>query len=146
MSATAVPTARAVPTRVDLGLLILRVVAGITFAMHGGQKLFVFGLGGITGGFTQMGVPLPTITAPLVTFLELFGGIALVVGLLARLAGLGLACDMLGALLLVHLKNGFFLPQGYEFVLLLLACALAIAAAGAGRYSLDATIAARRGR
>ena len=145
MSATTVPAVRPAPTRVDLGLLILRLVAGTTFAMHGGQKLFVYGLAGITGGFTQMGVPLPAVTAPLVTFLELFGGIALVIGLLARLAGLGLACDMLGAILLVHLKNGFFLPQGSEFALAMLAMSATLVLAGAGDFSLDGLIGRRKG-
>jgi putative oxidoreductase len=146
MTATAVPAPRPAATYVDLGLLILRLVAGLIFAMHGGQKLFVFGLGGVTGAFAQMGAPLPAVTGPLVAFVETFGGLALVVGLLTRLAGLGLAIDMLGAILIVHLKNGFFLPTGIEFVLLLMAAALTLAAAGAGRYSLDALIAARRGR
>ena len=53
--------------RMALGLTIVRVVVGIVFIAHGAQKLFGFGLSGITGGFTQMGVPLPTLSAPVVT-------------------------------------------------------------------------------
>ena len=52
--------------RMALGLTIVRVVVGIVFIAHGAQKLFGFGLSGITGGFTQMGVPLPTLSAPVV--------------------------------------------------------------------------------
>jgi putative oxidoreductase len=127
----------------DLGLTILRVIAGIIFAAHGGQKLFVYGFEGVTGAFTQMGAPLPGITGPLVALLEFFGGIALVVGLLTRLAGLGLSGVMIGALVLVHLPAGFFLPNGYEFVLMLLGAALTLAVTGAGKYSVDALLATR---
>ena len=130
--------------RVDLALLLLRVVFGATFAVHGYQKLFIFGFGGVTNAFTQMGAPLPGITGPLVALLEFFGGIAIVIGLLTRLAGLGLAIDMLGAILLVHLPDGFFAPKGVELVLLLMTGALALALTGAGAWSVDAAIARRR--
>ena len=132
--------------RIDLGLLVLRVVLGTVFLAHGAQKLFVFGFDGVTGAFTQMGAPLPGLTGPMVALLEFFGGIALAVGLLSRLAGVGLAATMLGAILLVHLPAGFFAPKGVEFVLTLMAGALAIAATGAGRFSLDHALAARRTR
>ena len=130
--------------RVDTGLLILRIVIGIVFLMHGGQKLFVYGFAGVTGAFGQMGVPMPSITGPLTAIVEFLAGGALVIGLLTRLAAFGLAIDMLGAILMVHLKGGFFMPQGYEFALTLLAANVAIAIAGAGYYSLDRVIAERR--
>lgn len=131
--------------QVNVALLVLRVIAGVTFIAHGAQKLFVIGLPGITGGFGQMGIPAPGVMAAFITFLELFGGIALVFGLLTRLAALGLAFDMLGAMMLVHFKNGFFLPQGYEFVLALFAMSAALVLAGAGELSLDALVARRKG-
>jgi putative oxidoreductase len=131
-------------SRTDLALAILRVVVGIVFLAHGGQKLFVFGFDGVTGAFTQMGAPLPQITAPMVALLEFFGGLALVAGLLTRFAAVGLALVMLGAMVLVHLAAGFFAPNGVEFPLTLLAASAALAFAGAGRFSLDHLIAARR--
>jgi putative oxidoreductase len=143
MTTTATP-ATARPARLDLALLLLRAVVGVVFAAHGGQKLFVMGIGNVTGFFTQAGVPLPAVSAPLVAGIEFFGGIALVLGLLTRLVGLGLAIDMLGAILIVHLPNGFFLPMGVEFVLTLGAVAATLALTGAGRYSVDHAIAARR--
>lgn len=130
---------------VDLALLVLRLVVGIVFVMHGGQKFFVYGLSGATQAFGGMGIPMPAVTAPLVAIVELGGGLALIFGLLTRLAGLGLAIDMLGAILMVHLKNGFFNPTGFEFPLTLLAVSAALAIAGAGAYSVDAAIARRRG-
>ena len=130
--------------RIDAGLALLRVLVGAIIAAHGAQKLFVFGFAGVTGAFTQMGVPLPGIAGPMVALLEFFGGIALAVGLLAGLAGLGIAITMLGAIFMVHLSGGFFLPTGYEFALALFAGSAALARTGAGAYSLDHAIAARR--
>ena len=134
------------PRQLDLGLLLLRVVAGIVFAAHGGQKLFVYGFAGVTGAFGQMGVPLPGITGPLVALVEFFGGLALIAGLLTRLAGFGLTVVMLGALFMVHLAAGFFAPNGIEFVLTLAGVAAMLTVTGAGRYSVDALLARRAGQ
>jgi putative oxidoreductase len=130
--------------RVDVALLLLRLAVGVVYIVHGGQKLFVFGFDGVAGAMGQMGVPLPEVLGPAVALLEFFGGMALVVGLFTRLAALGLAVDALVATLLVHLPNGFFAPNGVEFTMTLAAVCLALALAGAGRYSLDHAIAARR--
>jgi putative oxidoreductase len=132
--------------RLDAGLAVLRVVAGLIFAAHGGQKLFVFGLAGVAGAFGGMGVPLAGIVGPAVAFVEFFGGLALAVGLLTRLAGLGLATVMLGAIFLVHLAAGFFLPNGIEFALVLFAAAVSLILAGPGAFSLDAVLARRKAR
>jgi putative oxidoreductase len=132
-------------TPADLGLAILRVTTGVVLAAHGAQKLFVYGFAGVTGAFTQMGIPMPGIAGPATALVEFFGGLALIAGLLTRLAGAGLAVTMLGAIALVHLAGGFFAPNGIEFPLTLLGAVVALAVTGAGRYSLDALIAGRRG-
>ena len=135
--------------RLGAGLAVLRVVVGAVFLAHGAQKLFVYGLAGVTGvtgAFGDMGIPLPAVTGPAVALLEFFGGLALVAGLLTRLAALGLAVNMLGATLLVHLEGGFFMPNGVAFTLTLFGGAAALALAGAGDFSLDGVLARRRGR
>ena len=129
---------------VDAALAIVRIATAVIFIAHGWQKFFQYGIAGVTQGFTQMGIPLPGISAPLVAGLELVGGTLLLVGLLTRPIALLLAIDMLVAMVLVHLKNGFFLPNGFEFTFILLATSLALALTGAGAYSLDALIANRR--
>ena len=138
------PLFAANPRQQGLAIAIVRIITGITFFAHGYQKLFIMGISGIQGGFTKMGVPMPTITAVLVTFLEFFGGIGLVIGLLTRLIALGLAIDMLGAISIVHFANGFFLPKGYEFVLLLMVASLSLVVGGPGRLSVDNMIANRQ--
>ena len=129
----------------DIGLLILRVIAGVIFTAHGAQKLFVFGFSGVAGAFGQMGVPMAEIVGPLVALVEFFGGLALIFGLVTRLAGVGLAVVMLGATMIVHLPAGFFAPNGVEFTLMLLGAATALVFTGAGAFSLDALVSRRNG-
>jgi len=127
--------------QIDTGLAILRLVIGAIFLAHGGQKLFVFGLDGVAGAFGQMGIPMAGILGPFVAFVELLGGLALISGLLTRLASLGLLSTMVVAILKVHLPNGFFAPNGIEFPLALLGGTALLALVGAGSWSIDSLIA-----
>ena len=127
------------------GFLILRVVVGIVFAMHGWQKLTVMGFGGVGGFFGMLGIPFPELAAIVVTLVELVGGIALILGIGTRIAGALLAADMLVAMLLVHWPNGFFMDtNGIELTLTLAANALFFALAGPGALSLDAQLWSKR--
>ncbi len=119
------------------GITVLRVVVGIVFLAHGGQKLFVWGFGGMAGFLGQVGIPAPMLAAVIVTLVEFLGGLALLLGLFTRWAAIPLAINMAVAILTVHLQAGFFLPNGYEFALTLLAATVALSLLGSGEASVD---------
>ncbi len=132
-------------------LLIVRVVLGIIFFAHGAQKVFGwFGGPGLRGtiGYFKQSLGIPAGATVLAAFTECFGGLAVLVGFLARPAALGLIAVMLVAVATVHWKNGFFLNwsntpgkgHGFEFNLALIGMALAVLVGGAGRLSVDRLI------
>ncbi len=137
------PSSSTTAGRASIGLTILRVVLGIVFIAHGSQKLFVFGHAGTAGAFTQMGIPLPGLTSAVVMAVEFLGGIALLLGAFTGIAATLVAIDMLGAILFVHAKNGFFLPTGAKYPLTLLAANVAVALAGPGAFAVDNILAAK---
>lgn len=126
------------------GITVLRVVVGIVFLVHGGQKLFVFGFSGVANFLGQVGIPAPMLAAVVVTGVEFLGGLVLLLGMFARWAAIPLAINMLVAILTVHLKAGFFLPNGYEFALTLLAANVALALLGSGEASVERVLERRR--
>jgi putative oxidoreductase len=120
-------------TAVDVSLLILRVVVGIIFAAHGAQKLLgLFGGPGLAKTVEVMG--------PLgypVTIGEFFGGLGLIAGFLCRFSAASLIVIMIGAIALVHGKNGFFLDKGgFEYNLALIGLLAPILIAGPGHCSV----------
>lgn len=132
-------------------LLIVRVVLGVIFFAHGVQKVFGWfgghGLKGTVGYFRQaLGIP-PALTV-LAALTECFGGLAVLVGVLARPVALGLIVNMLVAIATVHWPHGFFLNwsleagkgHGFEMNLALIGMALAILVGGAGVLSIDRMI------
>jgi putative oxidoreductase len=119
------------------GLTVLRITVGIVFLVHGYQKLFHMGFHGVAGMFGHLGIPLPFVSAVVVTLVEFIGGILLIAGLLTRFAAAALAIDMIVAILVVHLKHGFYAQNGgFEFPLTLLAATLCLAMSGGGMFSL----------
>lgn len=127
------------------GILLLRLVLGLTNAAHGAQKLFgVFGGGGPRGTaatFAELGYRAPILMALVAGLAELGGGLLLALGLLTPLAALALVVVQLNAIATVHGAKGFWNTNGgYEYNLLLLAAAVALAATGGARFSLDALI------
>ena len=129
--------------KVDLALLVARISVGIVFFAHGAQKVFGWfggkGLAATVDGMTKMG--MPTVIPYLVAFGELAAGLGLIVGLLTRIAAGGMFIEMLGAVLIVHWRSGFFAEnRGFEYPLTLCLVCLALMLTGAGAYSLDAVL------
>ena len=140
-----------VSTSNDFTLTIVRLVLGVTFFMHGAQKMLGwfggYGFHGTMGFFTQqMGIPTPL--AFLAICAEFFGGLGLLVGLLGRIAALGIIVNMLVAIATVHHVNGFFMNwtgqqkgEGFEYHLLAIALAIVVLVKGSGAISIDRAIA-----
>ncbi len=128
----------------DWGTTLVRLAVGIVFLAHGSQKLFVFHFAGVTQAFAHMGIPLPSVSAVVVTLVEFLGGLALVLGLGTRVAATLLFINMLGAISLVHFKNGFFLPTGFEYAFTLLLVNAGLVLSGPGAMAVDNVL--HRGR
>jgi putative oxidoreductase len=132
----------------DLALLLIRLVLGLVFFVHGAQKVFGWfggpGLRGFAGYLTSQG--MPAVIPYLVSFGELAASLGFVAGLLTRIAAAAISLEMFGAVFLVHWKSGFLMNwnaeagrgEGFEYSLTLAVVCLAIAIAGAGGYSVDA--------
>ncbi|GFM56466.1 DoxX family protein [Pseudomonas capsici] len=133
-------------TRAGYGLTVLRIIVGIIFIAHGSQKLFGafggYGLEGTAQFMASQGLNPGYLMALLSGSVEFFGGLAVLIGLLARPAALGLSVLLLVAIFSVHIGNGLFMANnGYEFALALLGGSIAILIEGAGKLSADRAIA-----
>lgn len=127
------------------GIALMRIVVGFVFLMHGQEKFFEMGVGNVEGWFGSLGIPAPALAALVVSLVELIGGIALIVGAMTRLFGILLAVDMVVALLVFHLPNGFFMTSnGIELVLVLGAVSLGLVLTGPGALALDAVLPVER--
>lgn len=126
------------------GTTLLRLTVGGIFAAHGAQKLFQMTPAGVAGFFGQIGIPFPELNAYFVIALELIGGIAMITGLGTRILGALFTVVMAVSIVTVHGPNGFFLPNGYEFVLLVLVASATLVIQGAGAFALDNLIAERK--
>ena len=127
----------------EWGLLILRVTVGLLFAGHAMQKLAGwfggYGIAGTGGFFESIGLKPGRTMAILAGLSELVGGLLFAVGLLTPLAAALLVLIMLISIIKVHGKHGLWVTQnGYEYNLVLIAVAIAVALIGPGYYSIDA--------
>lgn len=126
------------------GLLILRVAAGLVFLLHGWEKLFGDQISFVQEMLTMAGWSLPAGLLWGVAVLEVIGGLALLAGVFTRVAGFVLAVEMVVAVVLFHLRQGFFivavpnapLAYGFEFHAVLVGALICLALAGPGRWSL----------
>lgn len=136
-----------VNTSNDPVLTVLRLALGLVFVAHGAQKVLGwfggYGFSATMGAFTHgMGIPAPL--AFLAICAEFFGGLGLLVGLLGRIAALGIVTNMIVAVLMVHGHIGFFMNwagtqkgEGIEYHLLAIALGLAVLIKGSGAFSVD---------
>lgn len=123
----------------DFAPLVLRVVVGAVFAVHGAQKAFSMGLDGTSGFLSSLGFPFPVVFAILLIASELLGGLALVAGLYTHWAAKLNLVVALVAFATVHVTKGFFINTGgYEYIIVLAAALFSLMVTGAGKYSLDA--------
>jgi putative oxidoreductase len=135
----------------DPALFLLRILLGIVFFPHGAQKVFGwFGGQGFSATMTSFTVNLgiPAFFAFLAILAESLGAVALLTGFLTRIAAFGLACNMVVAVFMIHLKNGFFMNwfgnqkgEGVEYHILVVAITLALMIRGGGKWSVDGMIA-----
>jgi putative oxidoreductase len=130
---------------IALGLLVLRLVVGLTLSAHGAQKLFGWfggsGMNGWTQAVDRLRMRPAQPLAWLAALAEFGGGILFALGLLSPLGSLAIVASMLVAIATVHLAKGFFVTKGgYEFNLTLIAAVYAVALTGPGAYSLDAAL------
>jgi putative oxidoreductase len=126
----------------SIGLLILRLVVGLTLAAHGAQKLFGwfggYGVAGTGQFMEQLGFRPGRLHAAQAGLAELLGGLFLAAGFLTPAAAAALVAVMLVAAVSVHVKKGFFAHNGgYEYTLVLGGAALGLAFTGPGALSLD---------
>ena len=135
-----------VATQDDIGVFIARIILSVVMLPHGAQKILGwfggYGFHNTMAYFTSTG--MPAVIAFLVIMAESLGALALLVGLFGRFMAFAIGLNMLGAILMVHLKIGFFMNwagaqkgEGFEFHLLALALVLILVIKGSGKFSLD---------
>jgi putative oxidoreductase len=137
-------------TNPDWTLTIIRTILGVVFFAHGAQKLLGwFGGPGLNQTMRAMhdSLGLPRLLAFAAVATEFLGGVGLVVGLLSRVAAVGIGVTMLSAIVMVHGRNGLFMDwfgarknHGYEYHLLALALTIVLIAKGSGAFSLDRVV------
>lgn len=131
------------PRSVDWGLLFIRIPVGITFIFHGSQKVFG-GVSGFAAHLAQMGIPGASWLAYVVAYVEFFGGIFVLIGLLTPLVSAPLSIILLVAIAKVHLPHGLdFTAGGFEPHLAWIGILFCLMLVGPGRYSIDRLIGAR---
>ena len=125
----------------NLGLLIIRVVVGVTLATHGLNKIFGGGkIAGTAGWFGSMGMKMPKANAWIAALTEIGSGALLALGFLTPLAAAGMVAIMVVALITTHRKNGWFIFNpggGIEYVVVLAAVGIGLACTGPGKWSID---------
>ena len=126
------------PSLESYGVTIIRVTLGVIFVMHAYYAMFHYGIRGTIAFQRSLGLPVPEIGVWYVILAHGIGGALMILGVFTRWTALANLPIMAGAFFLVHLKQGFFMGRdgGYEYVLLVLACTLAVVLLGPGALAL----------
>jgi putative oxidoreductase len=129
----------------SVGLLVIRLVVGLTFAAHGAQKILGwfggYGLTGTAGFFESIGIKPGKPMAALAGTGEFLSGVFFALGLLTPLASLVMVVTMIVAIVTVAGKNGYWATAGgSEYNWAIIAIALGVALTGPGAYALDALL------
>ena len=128
-------------TRVDAAVLILRLALGGMICAHGYAHVWRGGkIAGTARWFKSIGMRPPLVQAWMASITEMGSGALLILGLLTALAAAGVIGVMTVAVVVEHRTKGFFIynpGQGWEYVAVIAASALALATLGGGKYSLD---------
>lgn len=128
------------PTLTDSGLLILRLAVAAVFIAHGWGDVFEAGVSTNIENYRGAGIPLPELSAPFAAYIQLFGGILFVSGILTRPLSAGFIVVMAGALIFVHPGQPLVMGQdgsGAGFAFIMCAASIALLLTGPGRFSLD---------
>ena len=137
---------RLINTQNEYPFALARIVLGSVIFAHGAQKMLGwFGGSGFSrtiADFAKLG--MPTVVALFAIFVEFFGGLCLLLGLFSRVAAFAIIVEMIGAVLTIHMHNGFFMDwtghqkgEGYEYHLIAISLAFLILVRGAGAMSID---------
>jgi len=129
----------------SIGLLVIRLVIGLTFAAHGAQKLFGwfggYGIEGTGGFFESVGIKPGKPMATLAGVGEVAGGLLFALGLFVPVASVLIVSAMIVAIVKVTGKNGYWITaEGYEYSVAIIAVAVGVALTGPGAYALDTFI------
>jgi putative oxidoreductase len=131
------------------GFTLLRLALAVIFFAHGSQKMLGwFGGPGLSGWIGFMAsAHVPAFLAVLAAVAEFFGSIGLFIGFLTRIAAFGIGVNMVVAVLMVHLPNGFFMNwsgkqagEGFEYHILIFTTCLVLMIYGGGAASVDNAI------
>ena len=118
-------------------LLVMRLIVGVIFVAHGYQKIGL-GMDQVAGFFRSTGIIFPLFFAYFITYLELIGGILLILGLFTHLIAKLFVIEMLVAFLMVHVSKGLFVNQGgFEYVAVLFGAAMVIMVFGPGKIAVE---------
>ena len=125
----------------DVGVLLIRAIIAVVFMYHGSQKLFGMfegpGIAGFAGFLESINVPLPKVNAVMAASAEVFGGIAVLLGVGLRIAVFPMVVTMVVAIVTVHGKAFSAQAGGMEYPLTLAIVLLGLGLTGAGRFSID---------